>query len=393
LWIFFWGILLTPLSLGLGLKPKRQAPGGTGSPIWTIDLRSVGFTGFAPKQEQWGIHLKPNPLCFVDNKTLIATFVTREEITTLARRDQPSETSPLRLHAVFLDPEVGIVLATKEWPVTRPRGGVIATGAGRFAVLTPAMIALYSPSRELLKDLKFSSAEQSDLWDLHSSPSGKSIVAEYHTPEAYFQRIDTNTLTRRPTSIPTVVFSISDEDVAIARNPYVQSKGFLDEVLVQTADGPWQPICSAPSGQAGNCGQPEFVSNNVVALLTPHGFNLVPKAGGDPLLRVAFHDDDWLGHPLYPSADGARFAATVWAHKGGSEFFDIGSQSVLKRVVVYDIPSRQAVYTLDAKQQKMRNVSGIALSPDGSLLAVSTEGLVRVYQLPEVGRVPQGQAD
>src|SRR6185437_9927097 len=181
LWIFFWGILLTPLSLGLGLKPKRQAPGGTGSPIWTIDLRSVGFTGFAPKQEQWGIHLKPNPLCFVDNKTLIATFVTREEITTLAHRDQPSETSPLRLHAVFLDPEVGIVLATKEWPVTRPRGGVIATGAGRFAVLTPAMIALYSPSRELLKDLKFSSAEQSDLWDLHSSPSGKSIVAEYHT--------------------------------------------------------------------------------------------------------------------------------------------------------------------------------------------------------------------
>src|SRR5205085_12093274 len=56
LWIFSWAMSLTPSSLGLGHKPEGKAAGGTGGPAWRVDLRSVGFTGFAPKQEQWGLH-------------------------------------------------------------------------------------------------------------------------------------------------------------------------------------------------------------------------------------------------------------------------------------------------------------------------------------------------
>jgi len=379
--IVFWIVSLTPSSLGLGPKPQSQTAKGTVSPIWRLDLRSVGFTGFEPKQETWGLHLRPNPLCFSDSKVLIATFITREEVTTLARRKRTAEPLPLRLHGIFMDADAGKVEATKEWPITRPRGGIIAAGDGKFAVVAPALIALHSPSLELVKDLKLSSVQQSDLWDFHSSPSGKSIVAEYHTPEAYFQWIDTNSLTPRPVSIDTVLFSISDNEVAVRHNPYVKPQGFLEEVLIRTGDDPWRTICYVPAGRVGNCGRPQFLSNDVLALLMPHRFSLLPRTGGDEFSKVSFPDDEWLDRPFYPSSDGKRFAVTVWKHEGGSAFFDVSSHSVLKRIVVYDIPKRQEVYAFDAKSLNVKSASGVALSPDGSRLALLTEGVVQVYQL------------
>jgi len=54
---------------------------------------------------------------------------------------------------------------------------------------------------------------------------------------------------------------------------------------------------------------------------------------------------------------------------------------VLKRILIYDLPNRQVVYTLDAKGQKIKDVSGVALSPDGSLLAILTDGVVQVYRV------------
>jgi hypothetical protein len=383
LWILCWVILLTPLFRGLGHRPEEKITSGTGRLAWSIDLRSVGFTDFAPKQEQWGLHLRPNPLCFTDNNVVSATFITQEQTNDLAHRDQPDEALPLRLHAIFLDAESGKVRASKEWFLTRPRGGVIAVGSGRFAALTPAMIAVYSPSFELEKDFKLSSKQQSELWDFRPSPSGKSIVAEYHTAQSYFQWIDTNTLLPRSTFIPNVSFSISDDDVVVWRNPYIKSKGSLTELLIQTADGPWRTICRVLNGQDDTCsGRPQFLSNDLLALVMPHGFNLMLKTGGDAFFKMSFHKDEWLDCPLYPSRDGKRIAVTVWGHKGGSAILDTSSRSRLKRIEIYDLSNLHAVFTLDAKQQKIQNVTGVALSPDGSMLAILTEGFVKVYQLP-----------
>jgi hypothetical protein len=386
LWTFFWGMSLTPSSLGLGHKPDGQATSGAAaSPVWRVDLRSVGFTGFAPKGEQWGLHLRPNPLCFADNNSLIATFVTREEVTTLARRDQPGETLPIRLHAVFLDTNAGRVRTTKEWSITRPRGGIVPGADGRFAVLTPATVALYSPSLELLKTFMLSSEQQSHLWNIHVSSSGKSILVEYHYPEATYQWLDSDSLQPQSAlwseSLP--VLSISDDrEIASFRDTYVKAKGInVFEAFIQPSNGVERTVCRTLAGPAGNCGEPEFVSNEAVALWEPHSFSVVPKTGGGALLNAEFRDDEWLGRPLYSSADGKRFAVTVWAHKGGSAFFDTDYRSALKRIVVYDLPSRQVVYTLDAKQQKIRAASGVALSPDGSVMAVLTNGVVEFYDL------------
>jgi hypothetical protein len=384
LWILFWGISFTPSSLGLGHNTERKAASGAGSPVWRVDLRSVGYTGFAPKQEQAGFHLRPNPLCFSEDKVLIASFITREDVTALARRNEPNATLPLRLHAIFFDAEAGEVRDTKEWSITRPRGGVIAAGDGRFVVLTPAMVALYSPSLELVKDFGLSSDQQSHLWNFHVSSSGKSILAEYHYSGANYQWLDSDSLQPQGAlwreSLP--VLSISDDkEIASFRDTYVKAKGYISEALIQPRNGPERTVCRVLAGQGDSCGSPRFLSNDVLALWMSHGFSVVPRSGGDALLRATLSNDEWLGNALYPSADGKRFAVTVWEHKGGSAIFDVSSHNVLKRIMVYDIPSRQAVYTLYAKQQKIKDVSGVALSPDGQLMAIMTDGVVQLYQL------------
>ena len=268
----------------------------------------------------------------------------------------------------------------------RPRGGIIPAGDGRFVVLTPSMIALYSPGFELLKDFKLSPEQRTHLWDFHASPSGKSILVEYHYPEANYQWLDSDTLQPHDISwsdsLP--VLSISDElEIASFRDTYVKAKGTnVFEALVQPRSGAERIICRVLAGHGESCGDPEFLSNGVLALLAPHGFNLVPSGGGDVFLKADFHEDEWLDHSFHTSSDGKRFAVTLWKHKGGSALFDISSHSVLKRIVIYDLSTRQAIYTLDAKQQQMSDVSGAALSPDGSLMAILTDGIVEVYRLP-----------
>src|SRR5258708_6609094 len=91
-----------------------------------------------------------------------------------ARRDNSGEGRPNRLHGIFLDAQTGKVQSRKEWSVPRPRGGIIPAGDGKFVVLTPAMVALYSPGFDLLKDFRLSPEQQSQLWDFHASPTGKS---------------------------------------------------------------------------------------------------------------------------------------------------------------------------------------------------------------------------
>jgi len=384
LWISFWITLLTPLCLGVSHRQDRKNAGGDDA-LWSIDLRSVGFTGFAPKKETWGLHLGPDPVCFADNQTVIATFLTREQVTGLARRDEAIEHSPMRLHAIFFDSQTGNIRATKDWPLRRPHAGIIAVGDGKFAVLTPSLIALYSLSLELLKDLRLSSQQESQLWDFRASPSGKSVVAEYHAPKAYFQWIDMNTLLPRPISIPTVVFSISDEDVVVKRDSYVKPEGFQTDVLIRNADGVWRSVCSVLNGTNSTCGGTvQFLNNGTLGLVTPHAFSLVPKAGGAPLLQASFRNDEWLDRPLSPLVEGRRFAVTVWAHHGGSAFFDVDSRSIPKRIEIYDLPNPHPVYAVNAKQQKISGVSGIALSPDGSLFSILTNGFVRMYKLPDV---------
>jgi hypothetical protein len=247
------------------------------------------------------------------------------------------------------------------------------------------LVALYSSKFEKLQTLSFSSEQQSHLWDLYASPSGKSLLAEYHYPSALYQWIDASSLQPQPAwkdeRLPSAV-SISDGGLTFFSQEFIKSQNvYINRVIVKSRTGSERVICHE-IGQGAGCGVPHFLSNELLALWMPHGVSVVPKVGGSPLLAVSFRDDEWVGQMLYPSSDGNRFAVTVWAHKGGSTLLDIDYHTVLKRIEIYDVPHSHPVYTLDAKQQRLKDVSGVALSPDGSLIAILTDGVVEVYRVP-----------
>jgi hypothetical protein len=176
--------------------------------------------------------------------------------------------------------------------------------------------------------------------------------------------------------------SISDGELAFLRSRFLKSESvYLNEVIVKYRNGDERLLCGG-IGQGASCGFPQFLSNEMLALWMPHSLSVVLKTGGDPLMTANFRDDGWVGRLFYPSSDGNRFAVTVWAHKGGSALLDIDYHSVLKRIEIYDVPNPHPVYTLDAKQQKIKGLSGVALSPDGSLMAILTDGVVEVYRVP-----------
>jgi hypothetical protein len=70
--------------------------------------------------------------------------------------------------------------------------------------------------------------------------------------------------------------------------------------------------------------------------------------------------------------------------KGGNSFLDIAGHASMSRIMVYDLAAHQWVYSLDAKAQNIKDVSGMALSQDGSLLGeINQDGVLEVYRVPE----------
>jgi hypothetical protein len=80
---------------------------------------------------------------------------------------------------------------------------------------------------------------------------------------------------------------------------------------------------------------------------------------------------------------GNRFVILEGEMKGSHPALDIGGQSVLKGVLVYDPPFHVPSYTLTIRDSKVTNASA-ALSPDGRHLAVLgyREPLLEVFELP-----------
>jgi len=102
------------------------------------------------------------------------------------------------------------------------------------------------------------------------------------------------------------------------------------------------------------------------------------KRDGSTLFRQSIKKGEFAD-VIRPSADGNRLAIAFVALRVGSEFFDVNSHQVLKRIQVYDIPSRRVVFTLENKGVDLQSVSDFGLSPDGSQLVVLRGGIVETY--------------
>lgn len=112
------------------------------------------------------------------------------------------------------------------------------------------------------------------------------------------------------------------------------------------------------------------------------------RLDGEVLFEQEFREPKFLRQPQ-PSADGQRLAVPILRGHGGSAFLDIGRKFSLVSILVCDIGSRRWIYSLNAEKQGAKLLSGLGLSPDGSLLALITQDRVlEVFRVPDSAAHP-----
>jgi hypothetical protein len=375
-------VLVLLLSLGAGERSVGQQVASIRTK-WEVDLRAV--IGGAPLGVIAGhgheTHGKPRTsLWFLDNDTIIASFVTREGEPSVSVRGD-SNSLPLRLRVVILDADKGRIIATRAWPTESRIAGIVAAHDDQFVAQTANVLTSYSSALNELKKLKLPPTDDPLDWSAHSSPTGKSVLfvtTDLQTSSAVqwaFVNTDDLKLVRLWDEVQSGWVGISDTNIAMATCVWL--RGCESTIQVRTLNSEWKTVASA-SGH--NEPPPQFVTDdqfflwaNPARLIGVNGTTIFAEA--IPARRC------WWGS-VYASSQGQRFIVPFCRQTGHVESLDLSGREELKEILVYDAPFRGVSRRLEVKGKKTIGFSLVALSPDGSKLAVLNGQSVRVFDLP-----------
>jgi hypothetical protein len=374
------------------------------TPLWKLDVRALGYVTY-------GVHdpiSSQGPLgqfSFAEQDRIIVTFVSHSLSDTLSRRDQPNLPG-FRLHALFISAKTGQLLSTQEWPTPSLRSGIIPATRGNFLVVTPDKLILYSPDLRFLKELDIPVAREApkDDWQLLRSPGGKFLLIDYEVAssekllcfEVRDELVDSENLQLvqawsqfgrveweprsgpclAPTDHPKVQFwnDVSDDGALLTTTD-------VGTPAIGHIDGHFHVLCSHNDA---NC-RKGFLVNNQTVIVWPsfhqnRPISLISMSG--ETLPIQDLSSKEILRSLATSDGGERFAISVERSKGGSELFGIAPEWHEDRIMVYDIPTHKWIYTLDPKKLGVTKISELALSPDGTLLAlIDQNGILQVYRI------------
>lgn len=383
LWISSAALFLLAHFLSSPGGPAADTVSGTITPTWILDLRpAVGSeplglvvgrgheTRLQPKTSLW----------FVDNNTVVATFVTHEEKVALSSRDSDVNL-PLRLRAIFLDASSGKVTSIQAWPSDSRFAGIVAVNDGSFITQRGNVLGLYSSDAKEVRRLTLPLVEQDHWgWYPHTSPTGKNILFATPDPRTTSPTtwiwVDASTLkvVRSWREVQSGEVAISDDTMAmIACGFYPYRCNPSLEIKRRATD--WKSIL-AIEGEHYHW-LPVFLNEGTI-FLSNRPWKLLQSDGKIILTESA----PFEGGTAVTSANGQRFLLPSFQWKGGVADLDIGAHGELKAISVYDAPFQERSYILDVKGSKVRETAHLALSPDGSKLAILYEETVYLFQLP-----------
>jgi hypothetical protein len=324
--------------------------------------------------------------------------------------------TPRAVHCILLDAQTGRVLGERDWTVVESRVTVLPTRDGGIIVRKNRELVLYSPRLRALANYPLDSRDNDirGLGYVVQGVPGLDLVAverwfdDNRRVEITWLRADT--LRVKLTRLFQQKFGYEvggmfsleasrHTALQILRNPLPTNpaeRKVLSAVGVRVNPAPYPPsglYVRDPEGKprmifAGP--KPVemsamFASDHTILACTPHGFFLLSDSG-----RVLFSEKLRKHEYTYAwavvaglAASGNRLAVPVLKTEGlENEMLHLSTHVVLKRVMIYDLPSMRLADALDGKHPNLRHVSAIALSPHGHRLAILREGAVELYRLP-----------
>lgn len=371
--------------------PTSDAANGAITAKWIVDLHSavgsVALGSIQGRKREWQGRPRTS-LWFLDNGTIVATFITREGTKpSLASRDSSDPNQPLRLRAVFLHAETGKVTSTRAWPSESRIAAVIAVNDGKFVIQTGTTLTLYSSDTKELKKLSLPALpEDVSSWHAYPSPTGRSVLFATGnlmttSPKPWvWVDVDTLQTVRSWKEVQSGWIGISDSAIAMTAcliaeyrcSPRLEIRGITTE---------WKTV--APIEKQSHWGwSPQFV-NDETLFLAGAPWKLLKTDGKEILTESA----PFEGGTAITSAGGQRFVIPFFKLVGRVAALDIGGHGELRTISVYDAPFHERSCKLEVKGPKIRSISDksvaqLALSPDGSKLAVLYEESVYLFQLP-----------
>lgn len=413
-WTLSGALSITACLLASGARaPRRAAVAPSTMPVapaWRVNLRPLmggeplgvvegGEVGAKPETSLW----------FLDDGTVLVTFVTRNPgaKARLAKPGEDAPSAPLLLHVITLSANTGATKAAAARPTGSRWARVVAVRGGGFLAQAGRRLYLCTGRLDCLRSLTL--PRRGDLgaeyyWAPSPSPTGRSILflpSNWSTALVPWVWVDTQKLSvarvwRGPLSGPV---GVSDSRIVMTRCGYaLDDKTCLPAVVEGDLGGELHTV--APASREHNLPTPQFVTNDVLLLWGDP--ILILRADGQVVFREHPKDDPrvfggcWWGAAAV-AASGRRFAWPVCKLVGRSNFFDATGTEVLKRVVLFDAPFRGPSYVLSVRGPKIRNGAYMAMSPDGTKLAIlnsddTKHEPLELINLPPLRDQPQAPA-
>lgn len=335
--------------------------------VWKLDVGALGYSAPTARLDPntVGYGVPPiGPLCFLTNARLAVSFVGRSVTGSLPRRGELIPALPLRLHAVFVRAASGRLETVRQWPVESYRSRIAPAIGGRFVVIDRTRVMLYSADLRLLRTLDvplgLSATKGSSMPAI--SPGGHYLLLQYDLNIMRWRElIDTESLRVLRTST-LVGWHLADPE-SVADNGTMLTANETGSVVITRLGARNQRVVCR-SFYNPSCRYGYFI-------------------GDSALFRTQRSGRRWSMDVMLVDGQLASDAAAIERAKGGSGFFDIAPHYSLYRILIYQIPSGRWAYALDAKKEGIKSISGLALSPDGSRLAlINQDNILEIFRLP-----------
>jgi hypothetical protein len=355
------------------------------TPKITVDLRPLGYT--VPTIERYvrALSFLDNAVAFLDEDTLAVSYFVKNDHPGFSRRDG-APSGHVLFRSAFVDARTGSVSGQRTWSNAGYWNAFLPMENGTFLVQANDWVSVYSRDLHLLPRRRLLYA--GDLLPrFEVSPSGRTLYAfqDWQPPGARswstkIALLDPATLELKQAQITPMHSdeAVSDRQVVFRVNPtQLILESYSPESSSGTVKTPPRDSDVGKRLRDSGCTSMAFVSNSVLAIGGACSHLILLGIGGlfsDVLMADSYFKDKTVGGDFHSSRDGNRLVFLLYGRE------DRSKQRTCE-VDVYDMGERKVVFRSEISPSPRMKMA-TALSPTGSQLAVVSDNLVRVWQLP-----------
>jgi len=374
---------------------RKEVPVSIKNFDWAVDRRALGFVADPVLARLPRVATFP-AVQFISDSNVAVTFITREPVSGLQRRDDPNRQLPFKLHEVVLDVANGKEKARNDWPNDDPNIGIVSRPDDSFILFSRNFLSLYSADDRILKQTELTPKENAsaELVGVDPSPSRNSFLVRYRVGavlECDWINVPAMTVSKGGCDL-SFRTAVSDQGTAIAAP--VKDRPRDLQVQVQMLKEPWKILCDTKI--VAGCGSPWFVDNHSMLIHTNRELDLLDVDGVVAMRKVIVTGHNEVLNPdeAISSPQGShRIAISVSRSEATYDGMFIDWDDVFFEVRVYDMSSQSWIFVLQNDSRiasgdhrrdghPFTQLDGLALSPNGKKLVIEFDGKILGYTLP-----------